>query len=57
MPQDEAAARSLASFGAAAEDYDSEAQSFFPRFGQGALLGFPEPRSLRLGARGFFLGE
>jgi len=34
MPQDEAAARSLASFGAAAEDYDSEAQSFFPRFGQ-----------------------
>jgi SAM-dependent methyltransferase len=33
-PRDEAAARSLASFGAAAEDYDSEAQSFFPRFGQ-----------------------
>jgi SAM-dependent methyltransferase len=34
MPQDEAAARSLASFGAAAPDYDSDAQSFFPRFGQ-----------------------
>jgi SAM-dependent methyltransferase len=32
--RDEAAARSLASFGAAAADYDSEAQSFFPRFGQ-----------------------
>lgn len=34
MPRDEAAARSLASFGAAAADYDSDAQSFFPRFGQ-----------------------
>ena len=34
MPDDEAAARSRASFDAAAPDYDSDAQSFFPRFGQ-----------------------
>jgi ubiquinone/menaquinone biosynthesis C-methylase UbiE len=33
MPDDEAAARSRASFDAAAPDYDSDAQSFFPRFG------------------------
>jgi ubiquinone/menaquinone biosynthesis C-methylase UbiE len=33
MPDDEAAARSRASFDAAASDYDSDAQSFFPRFG------------------------